>query len=42
MVGKIDKNEMGGTCGVYGVGESCAQCSIRETRGEEYIEETQT
>jgi hypothetical protein len=24
-VGKIEKNEMGGACGAYGGGESCAQ-----------------
>jgi hypothetical protein len=23
--GKIEKNEMGGTCGAYGGGERCAQ-----------------
>ena len=25
--GKIEKNEMGGACGAYGGGESCAQGS---------------
>jgi hypothetical protein len=29
--GKIEKNEMGGACGVYGGGERCAQDSGRET-----------
>ena len=28
---KIDKNEMGGACGAYGGGESCAQGSGGET-----------
>ena len=28
---KIEKNVMGGTCGTYGVGESCAQVSGGET-----------
>ena len=29
--GKIQKNEMGGACGVYGEGERCAQGSGGET-----------
>jgi hypothetical protein len=29
--GKIEKNEMGGACGVYGAGERCAQGSGEET-----------
>jgi hypothetical protein len=29
--GKIEKNEMGGACGAYGGGESCAQGSDGET-----------
>ena len=29
--GKIEKNEMGGACGGYGEGESCAQGSGGET-----------
>ena len=29
--GKIEKNEMGGACGGYGVGERCAQGSGWET-----------
>ena len=29
--GKIEKNEMGGACGAYGGGESCAQGSSGET-----------
>jgi hypothetical protein len=29
--GKIEKNEMGGACGVYGGGERCAQSSDGET-----------
>ena len=29
--GKIEKNEMGGTCGAYGGGERCAQGSVGET-----------
>ena len=29
--GKIEKNEMGGTCGAYGGGERCAQGSSGET-----------
>ena len=29
--GKIEKNEMGGACGVYGGGERCAQGSGAET-----------
>jgi hypothetical protein len=29
--GKIEKNEMGGACGAYGGGESCAQGSGGET-----------
>ena len=28
---KIEKNEMGGTCGAYGGGERCAQGSSGET-----------
>ena len=39
---KIDKNEMGGACGAYGGGESCAQGSGGETWGKETIGETQT
>ena len=29
--GKIEKNEMGGACGTYGVGERCAQGSGGES-----------
>ena len=29
--GKIEKNEMGGACGVYGGGKRCAQGSSVET-----------
>ena len=29
--GKIEKNEVGGTCGAYGRGERCAQGSGGET-----------
>jgi len=29
--GKIEKNDMGGACGAYGGGESCAQGSGGET-----------
>ena len=29
--GKIEKNEMGGACGAYEVGERCAQGSGGET-----------
>ena len=29
--GKIEKNEMGGACGAYGIGERCAQGSGGET-----------
>ena len=29
--GKIEKNEMGGACGTFGGGESCAQGSGWET-----------
>ena len=29
--GKIEKNEMGGACGAYGGGESCAQGSGGDT-----------
>ena len=29
--GKIEKNKMGGACGAYGGGESCAQGSGPET-----------
>ena len=39
---KIEKNEMGGACGVYGGGESCAQGSGGETGWKETIGETQT
>jgi hypothetical protein len=40
--GKIEKNEMGGACGVYGGGERCAQGVGGEARGKEAIGETQT
>jgi len=40
--GKIEKNEVGGACGAYVGGESCAQGSSGETRGKEIIGETQT
>ena len=33
MGGKIEKNEMGGTCGGYGGGERCAQSSGGEPKG---------
>ena len=39
--GKLQKNEMGGACGVYGGGERCAQGSGGETWGKETIGETQ-
>ena len=29
--GKIEKNEMGGACGAYGGGKTCAQGSSGET-----------
>ena len=38
--GKIEKNEMGGACGVYGGGERCAQGSSGETGGKETKGET--
>ena len=40
--GKIEKNELGGACGVYGGGESYAQGSGGETWGKETIGQTQT
>jgi hypothetical protein len=40
--GKIEKNEMGGVCGVYGGGERCAQGVGGETWEKEAIGETQT
>ena len=40
--GKIENNEMGGACGAYGGGESCAHGSGGETWGKETTEETQT
>jgi len=40
--GKIEKNEMGGACGSYWGGESCAQGSSGETWVKETIAETQT
>ena len=39
---KIEKNEVGGTCGAHGGGERCAQGSSGETLGKEAIGETQT
>jgi hypothetical protein len=38
----IEKNEMGGSCGAYGRGESCAQGVGGKVRGKEAIGETQT
>ena len=40
--GKIEKNEMGGTCGAYVGVEKCAQGSGGETGGKETNGETQT
>ena len=40
--GKIEKNEIGGSCGAYGGEESCALGSAEETREKETIGETQT
>ena len=40
--GKIEKNEVGGSCGAYGGGERCAQGSSGETRGKGASGETQT
>jgi hypothetical protein len=40
--GKIEKNEMGGACGAYGGGESCAHGFGGETGGKETNGETQT
>ena len=31
--GKIEKNEMGGACGAYGEGKSCAQCLVGKPEG---------
>jgi hypothetical protein len=42
MGGKIEKNEMGGACGVYGGEERCAQGSGGETGGKGTTEETET
>jgi hypothetical protein len=39
---EIDKNEMGGACGVYGEGQRCAQGVSGEARGKEAIGETKT
>ena len=38
----VGKNEMGGACGAYGGGETCAQGSGEETWGKETTGETQT
>ena len=38
---KIEKNEVGGVCGSYGEGESCAHISNGETRGYEATGEPQ-
>jgi hypothetical protein len=40
--GKIEKNEMGRACGVYGGGERSAQGVGGEARGKEKIGETKT
>ena len=40
--GKIEKNEMGGACGAYGGGESCAQGSGGKTGWKETTGETHT
>jgi hypothetical protein len=40
--GKIEKNEMGGSCRAYGRGESYARGVGGEARGKETIGETQT
>jgi hypothetical protein len=40
--GKIEKNEMGGSCGAYGRREMCAQGVGVEARGKEAIGEIQT
>jgi hypothetical protein len=40
--GKIEKNEIGGACGVDGGGERSAQGVGGEARGKEAIGETQT
>jgi hypothetical protein len=40
--GKVEKNEMGGSCGAYGGGEKWAQDSGGETWEKETTEETQT
>jgi hypothetical protein len=39
--GKIEKNEMGGSCGAYKRGERCAQSVGEEARGKKAIGETQ-
>jgi hypothetical protein len=40
--GKIEKNEMGGACSAYGIGEICAHGVEEEACGKEAIGETQT
>jgi hypothetical protein len=40
--GKIEKNEMGGACGAYGGGKTCAQGVGGKAGRKEAIEETQT
>ena len=39
---KIEKNEMGGSCGKYGGGKKCAQGFGGETCGKETTGETKT
>jgi hypothetical protein len=40
--GKIEKNELGGACSVYGGGERCAQGVGGKAREKEAIGETKT
>jgi hypothetical protein len=40
--GKIEKNEMSGSCGTCGRGDRCAQGVGGEARGKDAIGETQT
>jgi hypothetical protein len=39
---KIEKNDMGGTCGIFGGRERCAQGFGGETRGKETTAESNT
>jgi len=39
---KIEKNEVGGTCSMYGGEEMCIQCFGEETSGKETTWKTQT